>query len=247
MATDFVFSPVRNSHASRALAEELREAILTGQLADGVVLPSERDLAGQADVSRGSVREALRALEAEGLIEVRSGRNGGAVVRIPGPESLGRPVAAFVRGAGLDDRPLVETLLVLEPACAGIAAAKRTDADIARFHDVLDRFAAADGHLERLSLHAEWHALIGEATRNGLLAGILHGVAEAIRVATDIAAYSAPGIHKRTVASCRRIVDAIEARDVAAAEAAMFRHVTAGAKIATDHREAAERASVDAA
>jgi DNA-binding FadR family transcriptional regulator len=247
MATEFVLTPVKNSHASRALAERLREAILTGQLADGVVLPSERDLAGQADVSRGSVREALRALEAEGLIEVRSGRNGGAVVRIPGPESIGRPVAAFVRGAGLDDRPLVETLLVLEPACAGIAAAKRTEADIARLHDVVDRFEGAETRAERLSLHAEWHAAIGEATRNGLLAGILHGVAEAIRIATDIAAYSGPSVHHRTVASCRRIVAAIEARDVAAAEAAMFRHVTAGAKIATDAREAAERAAADAA
>ena len=183
------------------------------------MLPSERDLAGQADVSRRLVREALRALEAEGLIEVRSGRNGGAVVRIPGPESLGRPVAAFVRGAGLDDRPLVETLLVLEPACAGIAAAKRTAVDVERLHDVVDRFEAAETRLDRLALHAEWHATIGDATRNALLAGILHGVAQAIRVATDIAAYSAPGVHHRTVASCRRIVAAIEARDVAAAEA----------------------------
>jgi DNA-binding GntR family transcriptional regulator len=54
-------------------------------------------------------------------------------------------------------------------------------------------------------------------------------------------------VHHRTVASCRRIVAAIEARDVAAAEAAMFRHVTAGAKIATAAREAAERAAADAA
>ncbi len=236
MATDFVMAPVRNTHASRALAEELREAILTGRLDDGEVLPSERDLAGQADVSRGSVREALRSLEAEGLIEVRSGRNGGAVVRVPGPESLGRPVAAFIRGAGLDDRPLVETLLVLEPAVAGIAAVKRTEEDLARLRDITDRLEASDDHVERVAINAEWHVAIGDATHNGLLAGILNGLAQAIHAATDTEAYSAPGVRDRAAGSYRRMIAALETGDVAAAERLMFIHVTAGAKIAADAR-----------
>lgn len=237
MATDFVMEPVRSSHASRALAEELREAILTGKLGDGEVLPSERDLAGQADVSRGSVREALRALEAEGLIEVRSGRNGGAVVRVPGPESLGRPVAAFIRGAGLDDRPLAETLLVLEPAVAAIAAQKRTEEDLARLREITDRLEASDDHLERVAINAEWHVAIGEATHNGLLAGILNGLAQAIHVATDTEAYAQPGVRDRAVASYRRMIAALEAHDANTAEQLMFRHVSAGAAIAVETRE----------
>jgi GntR family transcriptional regulator, transcriptional repressor for pyruvate dehydrogenase complex len=237
MATDFVVGPVRNTHASRALAEELREAILAGKLGDGEILPSERDMAGQADVSRGSVREALRALEAEGLIEVRSGRNGGAVVRVPGPESLGRPVAAFIRGAGLDDRPLAETLLVLEPAVAAIAAEKRTDEDLVRLRDITDRLETSDDHAERVALNAEWHVAIGDATHNGLLAGILNGLAQAIHAATDTEAYAQPGVLERAVASYRRMITALEAHDATTAEQLMFRHVSAGAAIAVELRE----------
>jgi GntR family transcriptional regulator, transcriptional repressor for pyruvate dehydrogenase complex len=236
MATDFVMGPVRSTHASRALAEELREAILAGKLDDGEVLPSEREMAGQADVSRGSVREALRALEAEGLIEVRSGRNGGAVVRVPGPESLGRPVAAFIRGAGLDDRPLAETLLVLEPPIAAIAAQKRTEEDLERLRDITDRLEAADDHGDRVALNADWHVAIGEATHNGLLAGILNGLARAIHAATDTEAYAQPGVRDRAVASYRRMIAALEAQDAAAAERLMFRHVSAGAAIAVELR-----------
>jgi GntR family transcriptional repressor for pyruvate dehydrogenase complex len=240
MRTEFVIAPVRNPKASRAIADVLREAILGGALDEGEVLPSERDLAVQADVSRGSIREALRALEAEGLIEVRAGRNGGAVVRIPGPDSLGRPVAAFIRGAGLDDRPLVETLLILEPASASIAAANRTDEDLQRLTALTDRLADTPDHVGRVDLNAEWHARLGDATHNALLAGILNGLRQAITAATDVDAFAVAGVHERAVASYRRVLAALEAQDANAAHAAMFRHITAAAKIAADYRAAAQ-------
>jgi GntR family transcriptional repressor for pyruvate dehydrogenase complex len=237
MATEFYMEPVRNARASRTVAEVLREAILTGELKDGAVLPSERDLAGQADVSRGSVREALRGLEAEGLIEVRAGRSGGAVVRVPGPHSLGRPVAAFLRGAGLDNRPLVETLLVLEPAIAAIAAETRTDEDLAKLSDLVDRMVASPDHVERVMLNADWHTALAEATHNPILAGILSGLAEAIRASTtDVEAFAADGVRERTVASYRSLLEALEAQDANAAETLMFRHITAASKIATKYR-----------
>jgi GntR family transcriptional repressor for pyruvate dehydrogenase complex len=236
MATEFTMAPVGTPKGSRAVAEALREAILTGALGDGEALPSERDMAGQADVSRGSVREALRALEAEGLIEVRAGRNGGAVVRMPGPDSLGRPVAAFIRSAGLNDRPLVETLLVLEPQIAAIAAINRTDDDLARLTTLADLLATADDHAERVVLNAEWHIALGAATHNGLLAGILHGLAQAIHAATDVAAFAVPGVRDRAVESYRRMLVALENHDADAAQRAMVRHITAAAEIAAQAR-----------
>jgi GntR family transcriptional regulator, transcriptional repressor for pyruvate dehydrogenase complex len=238
MATEFVMEPVRSAKASRGVAEFLREAILTGELDEGDALPPERELAEQADVSRGSVREALRVLEAEGLVEVRSGRNGGAVVHMPGPESLGRPVAAFIRGAGLSERPLVETLLVLEPAIAAIAAEKRNEDDLARLRSLIDRLAGSPTHAERVVLNAEWHIALGVATHNGLLAGILHGLAQAIHAATDDEIYANETVRVRTIASYRGIYAAVEAQDAAAAERRMFRHVAVGAQILADAREA---------
>ena len=73
--------------APDVLAEHLRETILRGELAEGSPLPTERELGERSGLSRASVREALRILESEGLIQTRPGRNGGASVKQPTAQS----------------------------------------------------------------------------------------------------------------------------------------------------------------
>ena len=78
-----MFAPVTVARASSAIADQIRAAILGGQLKEGERLPPERTLADQFRVSRVTVRDALRALEAMGLIAVRVGARGGAFVTAP--------------------------------------------------------------------------------------------------------------------------------------------------------------------
>src|SRR2546428_13929642 len=78
-----LFSPVTVARASSSIADQIRTAIVTGQLKEGSRLPPERELAEQFGVSRVTVRDALRALEAMGLIQVRVGARGGAFVTAP--------------------------------------------------------------------------------------------------------------------------------------------------------------------
>ena len=77
-------APMKVPKASDVLANELRERILSGEFPEGTSLPPERDMVVQTQMSRTTVREALRILEVQGLIRIRTGRSGGAFVQRPG-------------------------------------------------------------------------------------------------------------------------------------------------------------------
>lgn len=76
---------------AEVIAQHLRRKVIDGELKDGDFLPTEAALMGQLDVSRSTLREAIRLLEAERFLEVRPGSRSGARVRVPGPETLARP------------------------------------------------------------------------------------------------------------------------------------------------------------
>jgi DNA-binding FadR family transcriptional regulator len=83
-----VFENVKPLKAAQVIAQRIRDAVLAGTLSVGDRLPTERDLIKQFGYSRAAVREGLRLLEADGLVTVQAGRNGGAVIRNPEPDRL---------------------------------------------------------------------------------------------------------------------------------------------------------------
>src|ERR1700737_4721536 len=127
--------PVEVPKASDVLARELRERILSGELAEGTALPPERELVKQTQMSRATVREALRILEVQNLVRVRAGRAGGAFVQRPSTKSMASSVRMVIRGQKIKLADLMETREALEPFCAELAAQNRTDDDLA----VLDK------------------------------------------------------------------------------------------------------------
>src|SRR6516164_7199282 len=133
--SEFRLSAVEVPKASDVLASELRERILTGELVEGTALPAERELVKQTQMSRATVREALRILEVQNLVRVRAGRAGGAFVQRPTTKSMANSVTMLIRGQRIKLADLMETREALEPFCAELAARKRTDDDLA----VLDR------------------------------------------------------------------------------------------------------------
>src|SRR5471030_3025292 len=110
--------PVKATKTSDALADALREKILTGGLLEGAALPSERDIVDETGVGRGSVHEALHVLEVEGLIYTKTGRNGGAFARRPDERGISRFVSLFVRGRSVPIDELLEARTTLEPSLA---------------------------------------------------------------------------------------------------------------------------------
>ena len=122
LLTDDLARRRNGSKMSHVVATELRRRIVRGQVAPGDTLPSEAQLMELLDVSRDTLRGALRMLESESLIYIRRGRNGGAVVRRPDLRAIGRYIALLLqtRGVTLDD--IHEARRILEvPAVALVA------------------------------------------------------------------------------------------------------------------------------
>src|ERR671932_2067433 len=109
-----LFAPITVARASSAIADQIRAAIVGGQLKEGERLPPERSLAEQFGVSRVTVRDALRALEAMGLITVRGGARGGAFVTAPTGAVVGQTMSDMLMMSVVTPEDVVEARLVVE-------------------------------------------------------------------------------------------------------------------------------------
>src|ERR1700736_302462 len=233
--------PVEVPKASDVLARELRERILNGELAEGTALPAERELVKQTQMSRATVREALRILEVQNLVRVRAGRAGGAFVQRPTSKSMASSVTMLIRGSKIKLADLMETREALEPFSAELAARKRTDDDLA----VLDRankdIANPDADLAAfLQANLDWHIGVAAASHNELLIGFMTALSDAIYTGTENAAFVDDDVRAVTARAHRSITAAIRSRDPDAASRRMRRHVHSYAKaaLAMDERDA---------
>ena len=104
------------------VADELRQQIIDGRLADGDLLPGQKQLVEHFNVSLVSVREALRILETEGLVSVRRGNRGGAVVHAPVKSSAAYMLGLVLQSDSVPITDLRTALKELEPSCAALAA-----------------------------------------------------------------------------------------------------------------------------
>src|SRR3954449_12278325 len=125
-----MFAPIAVTRASSSIADQIRQAIVTGKLTQGSRLPPERELAEQFGVSRVTVRDALRALEAMGLLEVRVGARGGAFVTVPSGSIMGQTMSDMMMMQALSPADIVEARLVVELGTVTLACARATDEDI---------------------------------------------------------------------------------------------------------------------
>src|SRR4051812_23758693 len=116
------FADVEVRKLSTALADSITDTILENALRPGARLPSEREMREQFGVGRGTLREALRVLEAEGLITVRSGPHGGPVVARPDANRLARLLILLLISWGATLRDVYAVRLALEPLVAARAA-----------------------------------------------------------------------------------------------------------------------------
>ncbi|MFM1987676.1 MAG: hypothetical protein RJA99_633 [Pseudomonadota bacterium] len=221
--------PIDVPKSCDVLANRLRERILAGGFAAGEALPPERDLVAETGLSRGSVREALRILEAEGLVQTRPGRYGGTVVRLPTTDLVARQVGSYAKGRGVAFRTVIEARETLEPMLARLAAEHRTDEDLAALEHASRRMAdAVDADAESfLAANVEWHWAVAVASRNELLSAFMASITGLIRDSTREEHVSAREVREAVVEAHRRVTDAIRAGDAEAARRRMERHVRA--------------------
>ena len=221
---------VATSKVAGLLADLLRERILRGELPEGAGLPTERDLGGQAGVSRASVREALRILEGEGLISTRVGRKGGSSVARPTSATIERSVGLFIRGQRIRFEAVLETRSAIEPASARFAALHCTEQDLReleRCHDALERAVAGGDVGAYVRANLDWHVQVVRASHNELLIAFISAVAQPVYETSVVEGFDAPEVRQAVLLAHRRVMDAIRARDGDAAARRMARHVGA--------------------
>jgi DNA-binding FadR family transcriptional regulator len=219
-----MFTPVRTRRSFEEALDQIAERITAGDLAVGDRLPPEREMAAQLDISRPTLREALKVLSQAGIIEVRS-RSGGTVVRsdlIPREVISGRSnVLAEEVGDVLEVRRVIETNIAL------IAAARASKHDFDAMGATIDLQRAAADHdvAYHLQLDERFHLLMARATGNPMFVGLVRSIFGRLAIARDMTPRAA-GDTALEVDIHTRTLSALESRDPAIIVAAMDEHMS---------------------
>ena len=220
------FPAVERTRLSDQIAGRLQEAIAEGRYRSGERLPSELELAATFKTSRGTVREALRALQAMGWVDIRTGA-GAFVAESPfGPQALNERLN-WVRDRREDILKILEVRSALQSLAARKTAERVKPADIRMFEDFLGemRQAVAAQDADRFArLDLRFHSGIGALCGNQMLRDIVDYVEEVYR-ASNRALVDMQGRIAQSLSEHEQIVAAFARRDSEAAEAAMRRHV----------------------
>ncbi|HET7700051.1 MAG TPA: FCD domain-containing protein [Candidatus Limnocylindria bacterium] len=134
-----MFTPIRQSRASGEIVSQIERAIFSAELSAGDRLQSERELADQFGVSRITVRDALRVLEARGLIRVKVGAMGGAFVADANTDRVAESISTMIRLKRMTISELAEARKVVEAATAELAAQRADAASVSRLQQNVDR------------------------------------------------------------------------------------------------------------
>src|SRR5206468_326238 len=167
--------PIKSTRIYEEIVRQIKTMISEGRLKSGDQLPPERDLAEKFVVSRTSVREALRALESLGFVEIRPGE--GTFVREMSVDSLVGPLALVMTAQREAIGELFEARRVLEPAIASLAATRATPEEVQEMKRILDDQANEIGDGKTgLAQDAAFHEAIGTAAHNRAITRIVHAL-----------------------------------------------------------------------
>jgi GntR family transcriptional repressor for pyruvate dehydrogenase complex len=225
-SSDDLFSPVIAGRISGMIVDQVRELIRQGRLVAGDRLPSERELAEQFGVSRVTVRDALRALEATGLLEIKVGANGGAFLRAPSSTVAAQGMSDMLLMSVLTPEEVAEARLMLELNTVVLAVRRADEKDLSELREICER-AAAMLREDEYDVHNSWefHERLAHATHNGAIELITRSFRGPLSMARVRARESASIAHQATVAEHTEIVDSIQARDTDRARVTMARHL----------------------
>ena len=212
--------PVTRPRLYEVIVEQLCAYIADNEMMPGEKLPAERDLATKLGVSRASLSQALVALEVQGVLSVRHG-DGAILVRRPTEE---RAIKALREHA--DRIPdVIEAREALEVKLAGLAAARRTDAEMAAIDAAIATMEAEVEAGERGVVGDEmFHEAITAAAHSSLLAKLMHEISGLIRE-TRIESLSQENRPRASLEGHRKIADAVRKQDPREASRAMAEHI----------------------
>ena len=218
------FKIIQRKRLYQDIVGQIREFIREGILKPGDRLPSERELSERLQVSRSSLREAISALELQGLVVSRPGA--GTFVSADGLETLVSTIAASITEARDTLNDIFEMRHILEPQIAALAAQRATADDIQAMAEAVEeqerQIARGETGVEG---DTSFHFAMAQATQNWALVKVIQTVADILRESRD-QSLQTPGRPQRSLASHRQILETIGRRDVEGALSAMEHHIS---------------------
>ncbi|MBU2578036.1 FadR family transcriptional regulator [Patescibacteria group bacterium] len=223
-----MFESIISSKAPQNIINQIRNAILKGEICTGQKLYSEKKLMEEFGVSKSTLREALRTLEFMGLIEIRKGAKGGVFVSEVDIKTTQQSLINFLHFKNVSVHHLSEIRKVLEPYAAKMAAGVISPDDLAALKDINDRcFQALEqgdtGKVEKDIIR--FHRIIANCSENPILVFIIAFVEDLLE---DIKKQLRPdnNFFQSVVAAHIRIYDALAERDAEKAFSEMYKDVS---------------------
>lgn len=213
---------IKKTRVYEDIVAQIKSLIAQGKLRVGDQLPSERELSEMFQVSRASVREAIRALESIGLIEIRQGEGTFVASTI---ETLLTSVASALAQHRDPLTPIFEARKVLEPATAALAAERATAEEVTQLEAILADQAKqiADGETG-VEADTRFHSTLAEAAKNDVLLRLNEAIVDSLRE-TRVRSLRSQGRPARSLAGHREILEAIRRKDPKRAREAMLHHL----------------------
>ena len=218
-----MFQRLRLEPAYKVVSSEIARSILEGQLQPGMPLPTEQSLAERFGVHRSTVREAIRQVEQEGLVQRRDGRR--LFVSLPGLYEMAPRAARLLMLQQTTFEELWQVAMTMEPLAAQLAAGQAEPADLEALADntALTARLQAEGaetieqNMRLVELDVEFHALVGRASHNRALMLAREPISLLYNPTLLQIHLRLPQSKARNLAAHRAILDALERRDAAGA------------------------------
>lgn len=214
--------------AYKQVADQLRALIIQGELVSGDRLPPEGEVGASFGVSRSTVREALRALASQGLVETTRGTTGGTFVTRIDPNIVTNYLETSIGLMSSTDEltlaDLLEARELLERPAASMAAARHRPEHVDALSQAIIREKATRGRSEKFSEHRQFHGLVMEATGNGLLRMVSDPVFRVLQT-RFLKPVEADSFWVAVDSQHEAIVDRIAAGDSDGADQAMHTHL----------------------
>jgi GntR family transcriptional repressor for pyruvate dehydrogenase complex len=217
-----LFRAARQNRIFEDVVDQIQEAIIQGQLKVGDRLPAERELKAMLQTSRSTLREALRVLEQKGLIEIKLGMGGGAVVKAVSTDSVAESLDLLIRSHKVSIRHIAEFRERVEGDVVTLATSRMTDADKETLQKLLNiaRQSAAQGAAaisEFLNADQHIHLYFAQITGNPIYISIFKTIHDNIRRYFDeLLVMDSPEMEEN-IRDLEALVAAMESGDVKAA------------------------------
>lgn len=206
------------------VAQRLLDRIISADLVPGSSFGTEADLLQQFDVSRPTLRESLRILEAQGVLELRPGPKGGIIVTKPGMDILAHGLSVYLR---LHEVPFIAVLQareVIEPALAAAAAENATDDELEELQKSVDRMKTLTEQSDFIEENRVFHSLIARASRNQVME-IFWSTISILATGEQHGISYNPANRQHVIQAHQAITDALRSRDGRLAAERMDNHV----------------------